>query len=104
MSNNIHGLGGDSNNRNNNRNNNSPPLIGGGADGGDPREEGFFTFLKNFICPKFSFSSIIFYLSIADIVIFIATLLYGIKMDPNELLAPKTETLDNFGMKVNYFT
>ncbi len=97
--NNIHGINDISNRRGDGR----FPMIGGYNDpSGDPRREGFFTFIRDFCCPTFVFKSFIFIISCVDLVIYILTILYGIKMNPNELLAPTTDTLDKFGMKVNY--
>jgi hypothetical protein len=97
MNNNIHGIGelGSSN-----RGSNNNPFLGRAVDQGDPRNESFFKFIRDFCCPTFVFKSVIFFISIADLIIYIATLAYGIKLDPQELLAPKTITLDSFGMKV----
>lgn len=95
---NIHGLSSSSGDRN--RPNNQFPMMGVNNDGGNPREESFGKFLKNFCCPQFSFLSVIFIISVIDLVIYIVTLSFGIKLNPNELLAPKTETLDLLGMKV----
>lgn len=100
--NNIHGIG--SSNANNRGGDNRFPMMGGSNDpSGDPRQEGFCKFLKDFCCPTFVFKSVIFFVSIADIIIYFITLLYGIKMSPTELLAPKIETLDMFGMKVKFY-
>ena len=63
------------------------------------RNESFLTWLKNIFCPNFKYSSIIFILTCIDLIIYIITILFGIKYTQNELLAPKFETLDLFGMK-----
>lgn len=63
------------------------------------RNESFYSWIKNIFCPNFKYSSIIFILSCLDIIIYLITLIFGIKYVPNELLAPKFETLDLFGMK-----
>jgi len=96
---NIHGLG---NLASNNNNNDRRTGVFGGMDNSstDPRSEGFFQFLKNFCCPTFVFKSVTFYISLIDVIVYFITLLYGINMNPNELLAPKSDVLDNFGMKV----
>ena len=79
-------------------------MMGGNMDnGGDPRNESFFQFLKDFCCPKFVFKSVIFFISMIDVIIYIITISFGIKMSPNELLAPLPDTLDMFGMKVKLF-
>lgn len=63
------------------------------------RKESFLTWLKNIFCPNFKYSSIIFILCCLNIIIYLVTICFGIKYVPNELLAPKFETLDLFGMK-----
>ena len=63
------------------------------------RKQSFLTWLKNIFCPNFKYTSIIFILSVLDLIIYIITILFGIKRVPNELLAPRFETLDLFGMK-----
>ena len=76
-------------------------MMGGNiGTGGDPRNESFFQFLKDFCCPKFLFLSVIFFISMIDLIMYIITISFGIKMSPNELLAPLPSTLDMFGMKV----
>lgn len=100
---NLHGMndiernrqGGGSGNRN-------MPMMGGSNSepSGDPRQETFVKFIRDFCCPTFFFKSFVFIISCVDLIIYIITLAYGIKLVPNELLAPKTETLDMFGMKV----
>jgi hypothetical protein len=75
--------------------------MGAGNDGGNPREESFCKFLKNFCCPMFLFKSVIFFVSIVDIVMYIISIAYGIKKDAKELLAPEIATLDWLGMKVS---
>lgn len=97
---NIHGL----NNYNSNNRSQRYPMMGGSNNPtGDPRNETFSQFLKDFCCPTFVFKSVIFSVSIIDVIIYIITLCYGIQPNPNELLAPLTTTLDNFGMKVKLF-
>lgn len=109
MSDNIHGFGRNNNNNNNNNQNR------GGNDGGfrpvqminpdegdnglDPRKESFGHFIKNTCCPSFKVLSVIFFVSLIDLVIYIITLCFGIKQTATELLAPTYETLDKFGMK-----
>jgi hypothetical protein len=79
------------------------PMMGGSNPSGNPREESFGGFLKDFCCPTFHFKSVIFFVSLADVILYIITICYGINMNPNELLAPKTEVLDWFGMKVSKY-
>jgi membrane associated rhomboid family serine protease len=63
------------------------------------RNESFLTWLKNMFCPNFKYSSIIFIITCLDLIVYIITLLFGVKITQFELLAPKFETLDLFGMK-----
>ena len=63
------------------------------------RNQSFLSWVKNIFCPNFKYTSIIFILSVIDLIIYIITLFFGIKRVPNELLAPTFETLDLFGMK-----
>lgn len=63
------------------------------------RNESFLTWLKYMLCPNFKYSSFIFIISCLDLIVYIITLLFGIKITEFELLAPKFETLDLFGMK-----
>ncbi len=94
---NIHGI----NDYSDRRDRNAPgSLMGGFNDSGDPRQESFWNFTKNFCCPSFSFKSFIFIISLVDLIVYSITLFYGISLDPNQLLAPKLTTLDTFGMKV----
>lgn len=67
----------------------------------NPREENFCKFLKNFCCPMFLFKSVIFFVSIVDLIMYFVSIGFGIQRTEKELLAPKTETLDMLGMKVN---
>ena len=104
MSGNIHGFGGSSNNNNNYNNNYRPVPMMGSVDNssGNPREETFFSFIKGVCYPYFTYKSVIFFVSCIDLIMYIITLSFGIKMDATELLAPTYTTLDKFGMKVNY--
>jgi hypothetical protein len=97
MSNNIHGIG----DYGRNRGQNNSYILGGGTQMyGNPREEGFFKFTRDFCCPMFVFKSFIFFISIVDIIFYLLTLFGGIKITPFELLAPTVQSLDNYGMKV----
>ena len=78
-------------------------LFGSNDEDSDPRSETFWSFSKSFCCPNFSFKSATFIISCIDVIIYITTLLYGgIKHTPTELLAPTTDTLNSFGMKVKH--
>lgn len=80
------------------------PLLGSAMMNSDnPRKEPFFIFLKNFFCPLSTMKSVIFFISVVDVVMYIVTLCFGIgKATPenNQLLPPLTTTLDTFGMLV----
>lgn len=100
MTNNVHGFSEFSRDRDNRPNQLS--MMGRNIDSGaDPRNENFWHFIKDFLCPTFVFKSVIFFVSIIDVIIYIITISFGLKMSPYELLAPKPETLDSFGMKVS---
>jgi len=89
------------NNNNQNDQQRMPILgMGSGAADGNPREENFCKFLKNFCCPMFLFYSVIFFVSIVDIIMYIISIAYGIKRTDKELLAPTITTLNWLGMKV----
>lgn len=96
---NMHGVNDYSRQRDNNQNSQFN-IMGSGESYGDPRKEGFWSFLKNFCCPNFKFLSFIFIISCVDLGVYLITLFMGIKLSPSELLAPKPETLDTLGMKV----
>jgi len=101
MSGNIHGFNEISGNGNNSAPPNQLGMLGNNVDTGlDPRSETFSQFFKDFLCPSFSFKSFIFICSAIDVAVYIITISFGIKMSPYELLAPKPETLEMFGMKV----
>ena len=101
---NIHGINEYSRNRGNNNQgnnqNNRMNFIGGASDG-DPRQESFGKFIKDFCCPKFFLISVIFFISLIDLILYITTLCFGVQVVYDQLLAPKIDTLDTFGMKVN---
>ena len=76
-------------------------VMGSPDDDTDPRSESFWNFSKTFCCPNFSFMSATFIISVLDLLIYLITLFHGgIKHTPTELLAPVSDTLDTFGMKV----
>ena len=64
------------------------------------QNKGFCGFLRSFLCPAFKLFSFIGIITIIDVIIYFITISFGIQRTPNKLLAPLTETLDNFGMKV----
>jgi hypothetical protein len=69
------------------------------------RKESFCIFLKNIICPNSSWKSIVVWIAILNIIIYISTISFGIAIsDPSHrtLLAPTTDTLDKFGMLVRF--
>jgi len=77
--------------------------MGNASDPGDPRKENFCKFLQNFCCPMFVFTSVIFFVSIVDVIMYCVSLGFGIQRSPTELLAPKFDTLNMLGMKVNKY-
>jgi membrane associated rhomboid family serine protease len=98
---NIHRIGDYENDRNTGANRSNVPLLGSGlGNSGNPRKESFFTFLKNFCCPLSTIKSVIFCITVLDLIVYVITLFFGITAStPNNpsLLAPLPETLDNFG-------
>lgn len=69
---------------------------------GEIRKESFFHFIKSICCPHFTFKSVIFFVSVIDLIVYIATICFGIEKSATEILAPKFNTLDDFGMKYPY--
>ena len=71
---------------------------------GNPREETFGSFLKNFCCPFMKLNSFIVIITVIDVAMYIATLAYdGIDdVETKGLLAPTFKALDTFGMSVNW--
>ena len=51
------------------------------------------------LCPKFSFFSVLFWISIIQIVVFITELTIG-GISPKSFLAASSETLESMGQKV----
>ena len=106
MSSNIHGInsfGNNNNNRNNDNNQNFRPAMLMSSENepiGNIREETFPHFLKSMCCPHFTIQSVIFWVSLIDIIVYIITLCFGIQKSATELLAPTYNTLDKFGMKI----
>lgn len=72
------------------------------SNSGNPRQETFGSFLKNFCCPQYKFKSFIMAITIIDIIIYIVTLSYDGIADVRNfgLLAPTYKALDFFGMSV----
>jgi membrane associated rhomboid family serine protease len=62
--------------------------------------------LKFTFCPTFSIVSFIFFITIVDIIVYIATLIgtgvSGQYLDSQNFLGPSGKTLDNFGEKNGY--
>ena len=82
--------------------NSSPENLDNENSTNEIRKETFGHFLKSIFCPSFKFLSVTFIISCIDLIIYIITLCFGIKNTPTELLAPKYETLDTFGMKIPF--
>jgi hypothetical protein len=95
---NIHGI--NENNRERPINRRNLVLLGANPESSDPRNDTFIQFLKDILCPRLTPRYFIFIITVIDIAIYITTLLFGIKRNPLELLAPEESTLDSFGMKV----
>ncbi len=99
MGDNIHRISDFENHDPNNRQ--RVPLLGGNITSGtNPRKESFFVFLKNFCCPMSTVKSVMFVVSMIDIIMYIITLSQGIAKSTPErplLLPPKEETLKAFG-------
>lgn len=107
--NNVHGLNDFSNNneRRPSSNNQSAPLMANRfSSEGNPRQQGFLNFLKNFCCPNFTVKSFIFIITIIDIILYIVTLCFGVlpaNLKTSKILAPKLDTLIKFGaLVINY--
>ena len=106
--NNIYGFD-NINNINNNNNNDDdkyhPVQMIHGIDTTDanvnPRDENFIYLLKSTCCRFLEMKSVIFIVTIIDVVLYFITICYGIEKDPTQLLAPQYSTLDAFGMKIN---
>ena len=105
MSSNIHGINSLRNEENRNRGNSNfrPAMLMSSEESlSNIREETFPHFIKQMCCPHITIKSIILWVSILDIIIYIITLFFGIQKSATELLAPTYKTLDNFGMKIPY--
>ena len=103
---NIHGMNDFSNSNNNVRSNSNQrsPLVNNRFNSeGDPRNQRFFSFLKNFCCPNFTIKSFIFFITIIDVILYIVTLTPGLELTvlgKTQILAPKRETLIKYGALV----
>lgn len=60
---------------------------------GDPRRETFWSMLKIYFCPAFTWKSFIFIIAIIDIVMFIVSLALTDGLDDDSFLGIKTKTL-----------
>jgi hypothetical protein len=93
---NIRGIGDFENQPGGSRN--RVPLLGQGLMSSEnPRKEPFFSFIKNFICPLSTWKSVIFAISMIDIIVYIVTLCFGIGIStPTNpyLLPPLPGTLE----------
>ena len=63
-------------------------------------EENFSQYLQSVCCPEFKFLSTTFILSMLQLFIYFIMICYGIRKDATELLAPKFETLVDFGLLI----
>lgn len=108
---NIHRLGDFENNNNRPNaggNGRGAALLGGGpgGNGGDARKENFCSFLRNICCPYSTIKSVIFFVTITDIIVYFITLSFGIGLSTPEhpmLLPPLEKTLDVFGDLVRLY-
>ena len=94
---NIRGMG-DFSNRAGGSGNDRIPLLGSGSgSNGNPRKESFLSFLKNFCCPLTTYKSVIFIISVMDIITYLVSISFGIGLStPSHpsLLAPLPEILE----------
>jgi hypothetical protein len=97
---NIHRIADYENNNNNNRRDRMPMLGGNLSQYPDARKEPFSIFIKNFLCPSFTFKSFVFIISIINLVVYIISIAQGIEESKMYLLPPKEVTLDNMGSMV----
>jgi hypothetical protein len=100
MSNNIHRISDFENNNAGGNNRQNVPLLGGNLSYQNPRKEPFCIFLKNFCCPLSTIKSVMFVVSMIDIIMYIITISFGVEKsypDSPSLLAPRGDILDKFG-------
>ena len=107
---NIHGFGDRDNNRNifrnyrlspsNGENNNNEMFLLGGNDNVKPREETFYHFIKNLICPRLTLNSFIFVITIINLIAYILTLIQGIQQidDEMDFLSPKNSVINDYSL------
>lgn len=105
MGDNIHRISDFENQPNQNRS--RFPLLGSNINNyPNPRKEPFCLFLKNFFCPLSTVKSVMFVITMIDILVYIITLCFGIGISTPEvplLLPPTRDTLDMFGELVKHF-
>lgn len=97
---NIHGVGESNQSENYNAQNNSLPLYARGIYRGDPKQQSLPSYLKEVICPLFTFKSFSFVILIINLIIFILSLIpHGLEQSHLEqaFLPPSAETLYKFG-------
>ena len=94
---NIHLVGEDDDDRDSNSN---TPIFSKIIYKGDPREQTLFNYLKEVICPFFSFNSFSFYILIINFIVFIVSLIPN-GLEPSQkgvkFLPPSIKTLELFG-------
>lgn len=106
---NIHGVNHNSDNNNNNNYrydlNGNESIFAKSIYRGDPREQSIPNFIKETLCPLFTFKSFSFVIIVINVVLYIVTLiphgLNGFEMFTN-FLPPSDDTLDDFGNLYGY--
>jgi rhomboid protease GluP len=110
---NIHGFGDRDNNRNifrnyrlspsNGENNNNEMFLLGGNDNVKPREESFYHFITNLICPRLTLNSFIFVITIINLIAFILTLIPGLQEIKDEMyfLSPTNKVINDYSLNPN---
>ena len=79
------------------------PPIAGIRGGEDPRKETPCDMFVILCCPTLKVLSLIFIITIIDIIFYFATLSFGLKNNPKAgFLAPLNSVLNDFGFKVLY--
>ena len=74
-----------------------------GNDNVKPREETFYHFIKNLICPRLTLNSFIFVITIINLIAYILTLIQGIQQidDEMDFLSPKNSVINDYSLNPN---
>ena len=97
---NIHLIGSSNDNDSDTESTHKTPIFMKIVYKGDPREQTFFSYLKEVICPFFRFKSFSFIILVINLLVFIISLIpNGLEKSQKELkfLPPSTITLDKMG-------